>query len=151
MQSLKSTMSSLARGLGVVTLLVIACTSYSVDNSTRADIIPIVSEDRSTAPPAADLVLINGRVWTGNKSQPWAEALASRGERIIAVGSSNDIKKLADAKTRVIDLQGKLALPGFIDDHTHFIESGFHLLSVDQIQKTSVVYTIVGGRVVYGH
>lgn len=108
---------------------------FTVDNSKQADIIPFVSglvaEDFSSNAPSADLVLTGGRVWTGNKSQPWAEAVASRGERIIAVGSNDQIKKLADAHTRVIDLQGKLALPGFIDDHTHFIESGSHLLSVD--------------------
>ncbi len=80
---------------------------------------------------AADLILINGRVWTGAESQPWAEALASRRERIVAVGPNIEIRKLADARTRVIDLQGKLAVPGFIDGHTHFITGGFHLLSVD--------------------
>ncbi len=79
----------------------------------------------------ADLILINGRIWTGNKKQAWAEALAAQGERIIGIGTSAQIKKLANPKTRVIDLQGQLALPGFIDDHTHFIEGGFHLLSVD--------------------
>jgi predicted amidohydrolase YtcJ len=79
----------------------------------------------------ADLILLNGRIWTGSKKPVWAEALAVSGERILAIGSNAEVKKLADAKTRVIDLQGKLALPGFIDDHTHFIEGGFHLLSVD--------------------
>jgi predicted amidohydrolase YtcJ len=79
----------------------------------------------------ADLILLNGRIWTGNKKQVWAEALAISGERILAIGSNAAIKKLADARTRIIDLQGKLTLPGFIDDHTHFIEGGFHLLSVD--------------------
>jgi predicted amidohydrolase YtcJ len=93
--------------------------------------IPVVSKARSPAVSAADLILINGRVWTNLKSQPWAEALASRGESILAVGSGASIRSLADAQTRVIDLQGKLALPGFIDDHTHFITGGFHLLSVD--------------------
>ena len=128
---MKSIRYLFARALVAVTLLGIACASVAVDNLTRADIIPVVSEERATAAPAADLILINGRVWTGNRSQPWAEALASRAGRIIAVGSYSHIKKLADSKTRVIDLKGKLALPGFIDDHTHFIESGFHLLSVD--------------------
>ena len=108
---------------------------FTVDNSKQADIIPFVSrliaEEFSRTQPAAELALINGRIWTGNKSQPWAEGLASRGERIIATGSNSDIKKLADAKTRVIDLEGKLALPGFIDDHTHFLIGGFHLLSVE--------------------
>lgn len=107
---------------------------FTVDNSTQADIIPfvsrIVAEDFSHTQPTADLVLVNGRVWTGNKSQPWAEAVAARGERIIAVGSNDDARKLTGPQTRVIDLQGKLVLPGFIDDHTHFIDGGFHLLSV---------------------
>jgi hypothetical protein len=62
---------------------------FTVDNSKQADIIPFVSrliaEEFSRTQPAADLILINGRLWTGLKSQPWAEALASRGERIIAV------------------------------------------------------------------
>ncbi|HWP43012.1 MAG TPA: amidohydrolase [Blastocatellia bacterium] len=87
------------------------------------------SEDTSeNAPP--DLALINGRVWTGSRDLPWAEAVASRGERIVAVGSDEEIKKLIAPSTRVIDLRGRLALPGFIDDHTHFIDGGFHLLSV---------------------
>ena len=122
---------SFARAFVALMLIAIACQSFAVDNLTRADIIPVMSAEQSTSTPAADLILINGRLWTGNRPQPWAEALASRGERIIAVGSNGDIRKLADTQTRVIDLQGKLALPGFIDDHTHFIESGFHLLSVD--------------------
>jgi predicted amidohydrolase YtcJ len=79
----------------------------------------------------ADLILLNGRIWTGNNSQPWADALASSGERIIAVGSTADVKDLTGPQTKVIDLQGKLALPGFIDDHTHFLSGGFQMLSVD--------------------
>ncbi|HJZ69339.1 MAG TPA: amidohydrolase family protein, partial [Blastocatellia bacterium] len=116
-------------------LLCLALIFIGFENSKQPDIIPFVSgmiaDDFSHTTPAADLVLINGRVWTGNKAQPWAEAVASRGERILAVGSNDDVKKLTDSKTRIIDLRGKLALPGFIDDHTHFIEGGFHLLSVD--------------------
>jgi len=123
--------SHLAHAFVGAMLLAVGCGGFAVDNLTRADIIAVVSEDPSTAAAAADLILINGRLWTGSRSNPWAQALASRGERILAVGSSSDIKKLADAKTRVIDLEGKLALPGFIDDHTHFIIGGFHLLSVD--------------------
>lgn len=110
-------------------------TVFTVDNSHQADILPFVSgliaEDFARAAVTADLVLTNGRVWTGNKAKPWAEAVASRGERIIAVGSTGEIKKLIDSRTRVVDLKGQLALPGFIDDHTHFISGGFQLLSVD--------------------
>lgn len=91
----------------------------------------LIPDDFSRTAPAADLAIVNGRIWTGNKSQPWVAALASRGERITAAGSTDDVKKLIDSKTCFIDLQGRLALPGFIDGHTHFIEGGFHLLSVD--------------------
>jgi predicted amidohydrolase YtcJ len=108
---------------------------FTVDNARRPDIIHFVSQkivdEFSGAPPPADLVLVNGRIWTGNKAAPWADALASRGERITAVGSNDEIKKLISRATRVIDLQGRLALPGFIDDHTHFIDGGSHLLSVE--------------------
>jgi predicted amidohydrolase YtcJ/beta-lactamase class A len=110
-------------------------TVFTVDNSTQTDIIPFVSqlvaEAFSRNPVQADLILTNGRIWTGDSGRPWAEALAARGERLIAVGTNDDIKKLAGAETRVIDLQGKLAVPGFIDDHTHFVNGGFQLLSVD--------------------
>jgi predicted amidohydrolase YtcJ len=116
--------------LSVILFFAIGWSPFAVDNLSAADIIPVVSEHQP-AKPGVELILINGRLWTGNRSQPWAEALASSGERIVAVGSSSDIKKLANSTTRVIDLQGRLALPGFIDDHTHFFIGGFHLLSVD--------------------
>lgn len=78
----------------------------------------------------ADLVLINGVVWTGEEALPWAEAVAVQGERILTVGKSREIKSLAGKKTRVLDLAGSLVLPGFIDSHTHFLDGGFSLLSI---------------------
>jgi len=108
---------------------------FTVDNSKQTEIIPFVSQlvaqEFSRAAPKADLALVNGHIWTGNRAQPWAEALASRGEYLIGVGTTAEIQKLVSSGTRVIDLHGKLALPGFIDDHTHFIDGGFQLLSVD--------------------
>jgi len=72
----------------------------------------------------------------------WAEAVAIRGEQIIAVGSRSEVQKLAAASTRVVDLGGKLALPGFIDAHTHFLSGGFQLLSVDlRDAKTQAEFT----------
>jgi predicted amidohydrolase YtcJ len=108
---------------------------FTRNNSKQEDIIPFVSKrlaDHFLAThPAPDLILTNGRFWTGAASSPWAEAVAIRGERLIAVGSRADVLKLANSDTRTIDLGGKLALPGFIDSHTHFISGGFQLLSVD--------------------
>src|SRR5262249_9535083 len=92
---------------------------FTVDNTRQPDIIPFVSgrivDEFLRVSVPADLALMNGRFWTGAAARPWAEALASRGDRLIAVGSTEEVKKLIGAKTRVIDLQGRLALPGFID------------------------------------
>jgi predicted amidohydrolase YtcJ len=72
----------------------------------------------------ADLVLTNGKVVTMDESLPVAEALAVSGDRILAVGPAKKIKPYIGEQTRVIDLQGKLAIPGFIDSHAHFTSIG---------------------------
>ena len=78
----------------------------------------------------ADFVLLNGTVWTANPDQPWAEAVALKGDKILEAGSSQEIKGVIGDNTQVIDLNGDLVLPGFIDSHTHFLDGGFSLLSV---------------------
>lgn len=78
----------------------------------------------------ADIVLFNGRVWTGNEARPQAEAVAVKGERILGVGASSAMKKLAGRGTRLVDLEGGTLLPGLIDSHTHFLSGGFSLRSV---------------------
>jgi predicted amidohydrolase YtcJ len=85
----------------------------------------------------ADSVLVNGSLWTANSTQPWAEAVAIDGDRILAVGRTAEIKRLASKKTKVIDLNGALVLPGFIDSHTHFLEGGFSLSSIQLRDVTS--------------
>jgi predicted amidohydrolase YtcJ len=65
------------------------------------------------------LVLAGGRIFTGDPSRPWVEALAIAGDRIQAVGTSADIRARVGATTRVIDLGGGLVVPGFNDAHTH--------------------------------
>jgi predicted amidohydrolase YtcJ len=77
-----------------------------------------------------DLVVVNANVRTLDKARPQAEAVAVYGSRIVAVGTSAEMRKLAGARTRVIDAQGALVLPGFNDAHVHFIEGGGHLASV---------------------
>jgi predicted amidohydrolase YtcJ len=78
----------------------------------------------------ADKILIRGKIWTGNPGPPWAEAVALRAGRILAVGRDKEIKKTAGSETEVIDLNGRLALPGFIDSHVHFLNGGFSLMSI---------------------
>ncbi|MGH9792414.1 MAG: amidohydrolase [Candidatus Acidiferrales bacterium] len=86
------------------------------------------ARSQQAAKSAADLILLNGRIYTVNPEQPWAEAVAIRGERIIAVGSNDEVKHAAGAATRYVDLGGRLVLPGLIDSHIHFL-SGSHSLS----------------------
>jgi predicted amidohydrolase YtcJ len=69
----------------------------------------------------ADLVILNGKVFTNDTLNPYAEAIAIRGEFIISVGTSEEIRRFVDAdSTRVIDAGGRLVLPGFNDAHVHF-------------------------------
>ena len=68
-----------------------------------------------------DLILINGQIFTGAPNQALTEALAITGSRISATGASSSISRLAGAATQVIDLQGRLVVPGFNDAHIHFI------------------------------
>ena len=63
----------------------------------------------------ATLILLNGRVWTENPHLPESEAIAIHGPRILAVGRSADIRKLAGPNCRIIDLQGRRVAPGFND------------------------------------
>ena len=82
--------------------------------------------------PKADLVIQNGRVWTGlstGRGQPGAVAIG--GDKILAVGDSSDIARYIGSKTQVIDADGGLIMPGFADGHTHFINGGFQLASVN--------------------
>lgn len=76
------------------------------------------------------LALVNARVWTGDARRPWADAVLISGERITAVGSSAEIRKLSRPATRVVDAAGGLVVPGFIDSHVHFMDGGFGLTSV---------------------
>lgn len=79
----------------------------------------------------ADKVFLNAYVWTVDDEIPKAEALAVHDGKILAVTSSEGIKPFIGPDTRVIDAQGRLILPGFIDNHTHFTSGGFQLQSID--------------------
>ncbi len=80
--------------------------------------------------PAADLTVTNARIWTGNAARPWAQALAVKGDRIVAIGSGAEVAKLTSAATQVIDAKGQFVVPGFIDSHVHFVTSGAQLAGV---------------------
>ena len=81
----------------------------------------VVQAQQAAAP---DLILTNGKIITVDDTFSIAQAVAVRGDRIIAVGTNADINKLAGANTRRIDLRGKAVVPGMIDNHAHFQEEG---------------------------
>jgi predicted amidohydrolase YtcJ len=85
-----------------------------------------------TAEPviAADLIVHNGKVWTGDAKQPEAQAVAVWRDRILKVGTDAEVKALAGANTKLIDLKGGRLVPGFYDSHAHFLSGGRALSSV---------------------
>ena len=88
--------------------------------------------------PPADLVFINGSVYTANDRQPRAEAIAIKGDRFVFVGSNDEVRKYVGEKTRVIDLKGKPALPGLTDSHQHLAGVGFREMNLNLEGTTSL-------------
>ena len=81
--------------------------------------------------PSADLIVRNAKVWTVDKTNPTAQAVAVLGDRIVAVGTNADLEAWHGARTHVIDAGGQRLLPGFNDSHVHFVDGG---LALDQVQ-----------------
>ena len=98
----------------------------------------------------ADIIVIHGRVYTENPKQPWAQAVAIHGAKIMAVGDNADIEKMRGMGTKVINAVGKLVLPGFVDCHVHFLRGSLGLSRVQlqgaknvaEIQKRLHAYTV---------
>ncbi len=86
----------------------------------------------------ADIIVVRGRVFTVNERQPWGEAVAIRGDKIVAVGNVQQIIAYRGKNTRVIDARGKLVLPGFEDCHIHFMDGSLGLNQVDLNGATTV-------------
>ncbi|HEX4773827.1 MAG TPA: amidohydrolase [Bryobacteraceae bacterium] len=85
----------------------------------------------------ADTVLVHGKIWTEDAQKPEAEAVAIEGNRILRVGTSAQILKLAGPGTRVIELGGRRVTPGFNDSHVHFLQGGAGLASVQLVDAAS--------------
>lgn len=79
----------------------------------------------------ADLLLLNGKIVTVDPADLVVEAVAVKGDRIVATGSSVEMKKLAGEGARIIDLKGKTVLPGIIDSHTHPHNAAMNFLEID--------------------
>jgi predicted amidohydrolase YtcJ len=89
-----------------------------------------ISAGRSSDVFSPDAVFVNGKIWTVDRRRPEAQALAIWRDRIVAVGSSDEIKKLAGPATKVLDLKGRRVVPGFYDSHVHLLGSGLQLSRV---------------------
>ena len=96
-------------------------------------LIPMIALGQSK--PAADLIITDAKVWTGDQALPHAEALAILGERIVAVGSNQEVDAWRGRQTKIIDARGKLLVPGFDDAHVHFSNGGAQL---DAVQLNDV-------------
>jgi len=81
---------------------------------------------------------INGIIYTVNPKQPTADTVVTVGNKILFVGKKEDARDYIGKHTEIIDLDGKLMLPGFIDNHTHFTCGGFYLLGIDLRPAESV-------------
>lgn len=79
----------------------------------------------------ADFALINSRIWTGDSTQPTAEAFAAKDGKILAVGATVEVRELCSKNTTLFDAEGKLVIPGFIDGHVHFVMGGSSLIETD--------------------
>ncbi|SRR5579871_2364255 len=91
---------------------------------------PAAAEEQNAAPLAADLVVLNGKIWTVNRAQSECEALAVVRDRIAAVGTNAEVRRMIGPKTRVLDAKGRRIVPGFYDSHVHLLGSGLRLSEV---------------------
>lgn len=84
-----------------------------------------------TTIPQADLIVTNAKIYTVDEANPMAEAIAVRDGKIVALGTSAEIEKLKGDQTEIIDAEGKLVLPGFVDSHTHAFWGGQRLTEIN--------------------
>src|SRR6266576_3249231 len=90
-----------------------------------------VSQSWGQGADNAERILFNAKVFTGVADHPYAEAVAIRGDKIVAVGNLAEVSHAAGQSAERIDLSGKTLLPGLIDSHANPIDGGFSLVSVD--------------------
>jgi hypothetical protein len=102
---------------------------FALALTASASVAPVSSAQQQQQ--RATLILVNGHIVTVDSTRPEAQAVAVAGDRIIAVGTDAEIRRLATPSTRVIDLKGKLAVPGFVEGHGHFTGLGQSKLQLD--------------------
>lgn len=97
-------------------------------------VITATAAEQSPA-PRVERVYFNGQIWTGDDAQPTAQALAIAGDRIVAIGSNEDVRKLAVPGTLLVDLQKHRVTPGFQDSHLHFPGPSINSIKLDGVES----------------
>jgi predicted amidohydrolase YtcJ len=90
----------------------------------------VINRNDEPAVDPADSIYLNANIWTGDAATPSAAAMAIKDGRIVAIGNADQINAMLGAATEITDLGGRLVVPGFIDNHTHFLETSIGLSSV---------------------
>ena len=98
---------------------------------TIATVLSLAGCDQTEEPRRPDAIYLNGSIWTGVTDAGRAQAIAVADGRIVAVGMSGEISALTGVNTRVVDLAGAFVVPGFIDNHTHFMDGGKELATMN--------------------
>ena len=88
---------------------------------------------------STERIFFDAKVFTGDPQNPYAEAVAIRGNKIVAVGNASEVMKVVSASAERVDLGGKSLFPGFIDSHSHSIDGGLGLISADASEKVNTL------------
>jgi len=94
---------------------------------------PAAESNNAAATDAADTIYTNGKIYTVNESQPWAEAVALKDGKFLVVGTNAEVLAVKGDETETIDLAGKFVMPGMIDVHTHAIDA--HITAVTRLDN----------------
>ncbi len=110
-----------------------------------AAVLAPVSCGRKEAVRAADLILVNGAVYTMDKAQPWVEAVAVAADKIVYAGPGRGAGRFEGPATKTIDLGGRMVLPGFQDSHIHLVEGGIEtsLCNLGGLQTREAVFAAI--------
>jgi predicted amidohydrolase YtcJ len=118
-----------------ITSATITWSSSSWRDAARRALVAILTrpsrEVQVSSNGHADLVFVNGDVYTMDAARSWARAVAVRGGQIVAVGTDDEIADLRGDRTEVVDLAGRMLLPGFQDAHVHPVGGGLDMLQCD--------------------
>jgi predicted amidohydrolase YtcJ len=123
-----------ARRLPLPSLFLVLCSALlaacSGESAPTAD-APRTAAAAPDATAVAETLLVTGaRIWTGDPERPWAEALAVRGDEVLAIGDASAVTATAGDGARILDAAGGMVVPGFVDAHVHFATGGAALASV---------------------